>query len=425
MRKHRADEESLLRACDWMIASRKQGDFVAEVSHAVHADMMLVSASVCISGGRPGSRVHAETTMGPVSIALPALRMSERLCRRLEDVGVQLPSAHLRNSLAWLEREVRPRLTSSGHVIRADCTVRVLCVRGQQSFRVFNRLCHDLPAPGTPSGRLLYSVASSGVDRQAALAVSIPSAPARPSQAFARDGVARVALSPRAACLLAHEALGHESELWQGMTTDQNVARLLNWRLPERLSVWDDPTIPASYGGYQADESGDVATRELLIHGGTPVRMLGDNAMTSGALRVIPRHRGEHLYAPPAPRQSNLVLEWDSPSACGLEELVDSGLIVDDFFEGCEAESCGASVLRAACCEEVRHGKRTGRVSGPLELVVSPYELRGALLECTQHSTTRAIDCHKARGGWVRTSCCSFGMVLNVRCRPCRSRSRA
>ena len=115
---------------------------------------------------------------------------------------------------------------------------------------------------------------------------------------------------------------------------------------------------------------------------------------------------------------SNLIVEWEGAPASPLTELVWDGLVIDDFFEGSETETSGVNVLRAAWCEEVRHGARTGVLRGPVEVVVSADELYSRLITCTGEPASRPIDCFKSESGWVRTSVTSPAMLMTLRCRP-------
>lgn len=185
---------------------------------------------------------------------------------------------------------------------------------------------------------------------------------ARP--AHATDGP--VVLTPAAAAVIVHEAIGHGAEA--------EAERWLPGRDPlglrvasELISVCDYPLEPGGPVNYEYDdENVRCLGPTALVQDGVLVSQLHSLASSSesGALPTA-NGRAASAWDPPIPRASNLVCRPGSRSRDELIENVGDGLLIHRLANGVNnGGQLEADVLLA---EELRRGRRTGAyVSGGL-----------------------------------------------------------
>jgi predicted Zn-dependent protease len=129
------------------------------------------------------------------------------------------------------------------------------------------------------------------------------------------------------------------------------------------ITVIDDPTAPASYGGFAFDDEGEPAAALTLVDAGRITGRLADRA-TGGTGRG---RRPGHL-ARLSPASSHLQLV---PGAADPSQLYTDGLVLEAGLAA--SFDPGSDRIRIACgrARELRAGNATGRVYADVELVGS------------------------------------------------------
>ena len=149
------------------------------------------------------------------------------------------------------------------------------------------------------------------------------------------------------------------------------------------VTIIDDPTAAASYGGFAFDDEGEPAAPLTLVDAGRITARLADRA-TGGTGRG---RRPGHL-ARLAPTSSHLQLV---PGAAEPNQLYTDGLVLE---AGLAASFDPASDrIRVACgrARELRAGNATGRVYADVELVGSLTALLAATDAVARTPTSFAV----------------------------------
>jgi predicted Zn-dependent protease len=192
----------------------------------------------------------------------------------------------------------------------------------------------------------------------------VPAAPPPP-------GPVDVVLSPAAASVFWHEAVGHPLEA-AGGRRQSTLSRVPSASVAAPgLFVTDDPAAPRLPGSFAYDDEGTPARRVPLIEDGRVVGLLTDRRTAGGDSNG--HGRAADYRRPPRPRLSNLVV---SAGASALEELLDrcgSGLFVREISAGSVEPESGRFFFLVSAAETIRRG----RAAAP----VSPFALSGDLLD--------------------------------------------
>lgn len=121
------------------------------------------------------------------------------------------------------------------------------------------------------------------------------------------------------------------------------------------LTLVDDPTAKAAYGGFTFDDDGEPARPIKLLDAGRVVNVLGEGR----------GRRAGHVGAI-EPSASHLRL---SQGIGSRHALYDSGLVLEGLLDIVVDRSTSRVVIGAARARELASGQRTGRVWADVELV--------------------------------------------------------
>lgn len=137
------------------------------------------------------------------------------------------------------------------------------------------------------------------------------------------------------------------------------------------LTLLDDPTAPAAYGGFAFDDEGERAAPLTLLDAGRVTARLADHA-GGGAGRG---RRLGHL-SPVSPSPSHLVV---SPGTAETSQLYSDGFILEGGLD--ITIDLTSTRVRLACARarELKAGNPTGRLYGDIELVGSLASLLTAI----------------------------------------------
>jgi TldD protein len=168
--------------------------------------------------------------------------------------------------------------------------------------------------------------------------------------------------------LFAHEAFGHGTEADMFTRRRAKGAQYLGQQVASELvDMFDDPALEKQAGSYFFDHEGALASRTQIIEKGVLKRPMTDlvSATKLGVARTA-NGRRESVARKAYTRMSNTFF---GPGQGTLEDLVarlGDGLLVRRSRNGMEDPKGWGIQCEAYLAEEVRGGKRTGKVFGPI-----------------------------------------------------------
>jgi predicted Zn-dependent protease len=184
------------------------------------------------------------------------------------------------------------------------------------------------------------------------------------------SGETDVILSPSAAAVFFHEAVGHplEAERAERASVLARVPRAAV--APAGLHVVDEPARADLPGRYVHDDEGMSGLRVPLVEDGRVVGLLTDRR-TAGA-DSNGHGRCSDYRRPPRPRLSNLVVSLGQTSFEELLGLCGNGLHVREVSGGSADPESGRFVLMVESADTIRRGR--------LGAAVSRFALSGDIL---------------------------------------------
>lgn len=182
----------------------------------------------------------------------------------------------------------------------------------------------------------------------------------------ARDapaGEMPVVLAPGHAGVLIHEAVGHllEADFMRKKTS-------MFWNKTGKtvgstaVTIYDDPTIPASRGSYAVDDEGVVPRKTLLIEKGVVRGRLQDKL--SARLMNMPEtgHGRRQDYTDfPIPRMANTYIERGEDDPADIIRSVRKGFYAERFTGG-QVEDSGKFTFTVSSGRLIEEGRLTARV---------------------------------------------------------------
>jgi TldD protein len=178
---------------------------------------------------------------------------------------------------------------------------------------------------------------------------------------------------PDMAGLFAHEAFGHGTEADMFTRRRARGQSYIGERVASELvDMFDDPSLDGQAGSYFFDHEGRLAQRTQIIDKGTLVRPMTD--MVSAAKLGVERTangRRESVQRKAYTRMSNTFFGPGEGTMEDLVERLDDGFLVRHARNGMEDPKGWGIQCEAYMAEEVKGGKRTGRVFGPV--IVTGY----------------------------------------------------
>jgi len=168
-----------------------------------------------------------------------------------------------------------------------------------------------------------------------------------------------VVFHPSVTGLLMHEALGHNAEadaVWAGESI--LVGRLGDQIASDKVTVYDDPTYPHSYGSYQYDAEGVPGQKRVIIENGV-LRNYLHSLETADKFGVSPNGaaRAQGFLHRPIVRMSNTYM---APGKDPLEDIfsgIDRGVYLKDGSWGYVFVDKGQFVCHATQAQMIEHGK--------------------------------------------------------------------
>jgi predicted Zn-dependent protease len=182
--------------------------------------------------------------------------------------------------------------------------------------------------------------------RDGALALMTPRAFEDREYAFALDPAVTASVVDAAVHALLTSHAARRPEVSQRVALGATLA-------PPLITLVDDPTAAAAYGGFQFDDAGEPARPVALI----------EHGQIAGRLER-PRRPGHLGRVEPAPSHVRL-----APGIIEQDQLVDEGLTLEGPMGTVIDPASDRLVIAVARARERSGGKRTGRMFADIELV--------------------------------------------------------
>lgn len=168
--------------------------------------------------------------------------------------------------------------------------------------------------------------------------------------------------------LFAHEAFGHGTEADMFTRRRAKGAQYIGQQVASDLvNMFDDPSLEGQAGSYFFDHEGQLASRTQIIENGVLKRPMTD--LVSATKLGIPRTANGRRESVARKAYTRMTNTFFGPGHSSLEELVsrlDDGLLVRRSRNGMEDPKGWGIQCEAYLAEEVKGGKRTGKVFGPI-----------------------------------------------------------
>ncbi|MFQ5814962.1 MAG: TldD/PmbA family protein [Candidatus Hydrothermarchaeaceae archaeon] len=132
----------------------------------------------------------------------------------------------------------------------------------------------------------------------------------------------KVVLDPKLTGVFIHEALGHAVEADHVIQEESILSGMIGEQIASRLvTVYDDPTLPNSFGFYHYDSEGVKARKKALVEGGVLREFLHSRETASElGQEATGNARSQGFSHPPIVRMSNTYM---GKGDFDFEELVD------------------------------------------------------------------------------------------------------
>ncbi|MBU2559397.1 TldD/PmbA family protein [archaeon] len=138
----------------------------------------------------------------------------------------------------------------------------------------------------------------------------------------APSGTFTVVMDPLLTGVFVHEALGHAAEADHVIQNESIIAGMIGKRIAsEAVDVYDDPTLPGSFGFYFYDSEGTKGRKKALLKDGILKEFLHSRE-TASELGMEPtgNSRAQNFNHPPVVRMSNTYL---APRDFSFDEMIE------------------------------------------------------------------------------------------------------
>lgn len=224
--------------------------------------------------------------------------------------------------------------------------------------------------------------------------------------------------APDVAGLFAHEAFGHGTEADMFVRKRAKGAEFMGKRVASDLvDMFDDPSLPGEAGSFFFDHEGQRASRTQIITKGTLSAPMTD--LVSATKLRVPRSangRRESVQRKAYTRMTNTIFGPGTSKQSDMIASLDDGLVLRHARNGMEDPKGWGIQCEAYLAEEVKGGKKTGRVFSPV--VITGY-VPDLLMSISAVSDAVEIGglgmCGKGYKEWVKVT--DGGPALRLKAR--------
>jgi TldD protein len=172
-----------------------------------------------------------------------------------------------------------------------------------------------------------------------------------------------IVLSPGHSGVLIHEAVGHLLEAdFNRKKTSVFWNKMGKSVGSEQVTIYDDPTIPASRGSYNVDDEGTAPRRTLLVDKGVVAGLLQDKLSARLMKKPLTGHGRRQDYSHwPVPRMANTYIDRGEYDPAEILASVKKGFYVDSL-QGGQVEDSGKFTFSVSLGHLIEGGKLTAPV---------------------------------------------------------------
>ena len=183
-------------------------------------------------------------------------------------------------------------------------------------------------------------------------------------------GMYDIVAAPEPASVIAHEAFGHGVEADMALCDLSSAAKFMGHEVGSGLvSLVDEPAAGPTSGFYYFDDEGNLAQKTKLIEGGVLKGLISDE-LSAKELNINCSGNGRRVdYTRPVfSRMSCTYFDQGPHKAKELLSSLEKGLYLVGNSSGQEDPLGWGMQVNAPLAYEVKKGKLTGRVFGPVVL---------------------------------------------------------
>ena len=181
--------------------------------------------------------------------------------------------------------------------------------------------------------------------------------------ADAPAGEMPIVLSPGHSGVLIHEAVGHLLEADFNRKKTSIFWNKMGQRVgTEQVTIYDDPTLPASRGSYNMDDEGTPPRKTLLVDKGVVAGLLQDKLSARLMKRPLTGHGRRQDYSHwPIPRMANTFIARGEYDPAEILASVKKGFYVDSL-QGGQVEDSGKFTFSVSLGHLIEDGRLTAPV---------------------------------------------------------------
>lgn len=181
-------------------------------------------------------------------------------------------------------------------------------------------------------------------------------------------GEYRVISSPGVSGVICHESFGHGVETDMFLKERARAAHFIDKAVGSPLvNIYDDPSLPGSFGSYFFDDEGLMAAPTQIVENGIFRRGLTD-FYSASALDIARSANGRRQdYSRKAyARMSNTFFGAGESTLEDMLAMVGDGIYLDQWSSGMEDPQGWGIQVTCHFGHEIKNGKITGRVFAPI-----------------------------------------------------------
>jgi TldD protein len=198
---------------------------------------------------------------------------------------------------------------------------------------------------------------------------------------------------------VAHESFGHGVELDMFLKDRALAEQYLGKRVGSDLvNIVDDPSLPGGYGAYFFDHEGQRASPTHIVKNGIFTRGLSD--LMSATQLKVPRSANGRRQDPSRKTYARMSNTFFTSGADTVEDLIGgikNGFYLRNLTHGMEDPKGWGILLVAHIAEEIKDGRRTGRLGSPVGITGYVPDVLASVNGVSGDFITRPGTCGK---GW-------------------------
>jgi TldD protein len=232
-----------------------------------------------------------------------------------------------------------------------------------------------------------------------------------------QPGMYDVICAPDVSGVIAHEAFGHGVELDMFLKERARSEQYLGKPIASDLvSIVDDPSYPGGHGSYFFDDEGQLASPTYIVRDGVFERGLSD--LFSAHSLGVPRSangRRESFQRKVYARMSNTFFARGETPVQSMIENVDRGVYLLHTQSGMEDPKGWGMQVTSHYGEEIRDGKRTGRLFTPVGITGYVPDILQSVTAVGDDFVLSGGTCGKGHKEWAPVSSGGPHLMLKAR----------